>query len=127
MRREMLRAKIHRATVTQTDLEYVGSMTLDRDLMEATDLRPFEKVDVYNCTNGSRLSTYVIEGAPGSGVVCLNGAAAHHASVGDKVIVCAYASVKEKKLRKHRPKVVIVDDQNRITETVPAEPVVAGA
>ena len=123
MRREMLRAKIHRATVTQTDLEYVGSMTLDRDLMQATDLRPFEKVDIYNCTNGARLSTYVIEGEAGSGVVCLNGAAAHHASIGDKVIICSYASVDEKELDRVHPKIVIVDEANRIASTVPVEPV----
>lgn len=120
MRREMLRAKIHRATVTQTDLEYVGSLTLDRHLMEATDLRPFEKVDVYNCTNGARLSTYVIEGEAGSGVVCLNGAAAHHARPGDKVIICSYASVEEQELDRHEPRVVIVDEHNRTTATVPA-------
>lgn len=120
MRREMLRAKIHRATVTQTDLDYVGSLTLDRNLMEATDLRPFEKVEVYNCANGARLSTYVIEGEAGSGVVCLNGAAAHHARPGDKVIICAYASVDEGDLEAHQPRVVLVDERNRVTSAVTA-------
>ena len=122
MRREMLRAKIHRATVTQSDFAYLGSLTLDSLLMEATDLREFEKIDVYNIDNGARLSTYIIRGEPGSGVVCLNGAAAHHASAGHKVIICAYASVDEKDLDRHEPRVVIVDDHNRIATTISPTP-----
>jgi aspartate 1-decarboxylase len=118
----MLRAKIHRATVTQTDLAYVGSLTLDSLLMEATDLREFEKIDVYNIDNGARLTTYVIRGKPGSGVVCLNGAAAHHAAVGHKVIICSYASIEEHELDRHEPRVIIVDDHNRIATPLSPSP-----
>lgn len=119
MRRELLRAKIHRATVTQTDVEYVGSVTLDRDLMEAADIREFEKIDVYDVTNGSRFSTYVIPGEPGSGVVCINGAAARLACTGDKVILAAYASLEEHEIEAHQPRVLLVDDRNRIKTTIP--------
>ena len=119
MRRELLRAKIHRATVTQTDVEYVGSVTLDRDLMEAADIRAFEKIDVYDVTNGARFSTYVIPGEPGSGVVCINGAAARLACTGDKVILAAYASFEEHEIEAHQPRVLLVDDRNRITTTIP--------
>lgn len=111
--RQMLRAKVHRIRVTEADLHYEGSLTLDRELMEAADLVPFEKVDVYNITRGSRLSTYVIEGEAGSGVCCVNGAAAHLAGVGDLLIVAAYASVPEDRVRQHRPKIVLVDERNR--------------
>lgn len=121
MRREMLRAKIHRATVTQTDLEYEGSLTLDRELMAAADLRPFERIDVYDCDNGSRLSTYVIPGEPGSGVVCINGAAARLVSKGDRVIIAAYASLDESEIEGHVPKVLLVDEKNRVKEEVPFE------
>jgi len=117
MRREMLRAKIHRATVTQTELAYEGSLTLDRGLMDAADLRPFERIDVYDCDNGSRFSTYVIPGERGSGVVCVNGAAARLAARGDKVIIAAYASYEESEIAGHEPLLVMVDESNRPRET----------
>ena len=122
MRREFLRCKIHRATVTETEVEYVGSLSLDSRWMEMADLKPFEKIDVYNVTNGARLTTYVIPGEAGSGVVCLNGAAARLASVGDKVIIAAYAALEDHEIDAHEPRVLLVDDRNRITVMAPAEP-----
>jgi aspartate 1-decarboxylase len=120
MRREMLRAKIHRATVTETNVEYEGSLTLDAELMAAAGLLPFEKIDVYNVANGARFSTYVIQGPAGSGTVCVNGAAARLASPGDRVIVAAYASFDEAELRDHEPVVVLVDERNRVRAAAPA-------
>jgi len=122
MRRELLRAKIHRATVTMTDIEYEGSLTLDRDLMDAADLRPFEKIDVYDVENGARFSTYVIPGEPGSGTVCVNGAAARLVTRGDRVIIAAYASMEEHEIAGHAPKVLLVDDFNKIKREVLLEP-----
>ncbi|MCL4166105.1 UNVERIFIED_CONTAM: hypothetical protein GTU68_037953 [Idotea baltica] len=116
----MLRAKIHRATVTDADLNYVGSITLDPVLMEATDLRVHEKLDIYNVNNGERFATYAIEGQRGMGEVVLNGAAAHRVSPGDLVILCAYAEVDESELESHQPKVVFVDAENRIVEQADA-------
>jgi aspartate 1-decarboxylase len=114
MTRKMLRAKIHRATVTQANVDYEGSITLDRRLMEATDLLPNEAVWVWNVTNGNRFETYAVEGPADSGVVCVNGAAAHLVRPGDLVIVAAYSWLPEEKARTHQPLVVFVDDQNRI-------------
>ena len=114
--REMLRAKIHRITVTERNVEYEGSLTLDSDLMQACDMLPYERVDVYDIGNGSRFSTYLIEGSPGGGECCVNGAAAHLVELGDKLIVCAYAAVEESEVRDHRPKVVLVTDDNSIRE-----------
>ena len=119
MRREMLRAKIHRATVTATEVEYEGSLTLDQDLMAAADLRPFERIDVYNITNAERFSTYVIPGEAGSGTLCVNGAAAHLASPGDKVILAAYGSYEERDLATYRPIVILVDEKNRARSQEP--------
>jgi aspartate 1-decarboxylase len=116
MTREMLRAKIHRITVTERNVEYEGSLTLDPDLMKACDMLPFERVDVYDIGNGSRFSTYLIEGHPGAGECCVNGAAAHLVEVGDKLILCAYASISEQDVRRHRPRVVMVDAENHIRE-----------
>ncbi|MEL7060003.1 MAG: aspartate 1-decarboxylase [Acidobacteriota bacterium] len=116
MRRTLLKSKIHRATVTDADLHYVGSMTLDPLLLEAAGLVPHEKIEIYNVTNGERFATYVIEGTPGAGEVVLNGAAAHRASAGDLVIICSYAEVEEEELDGHRPRVVFVDSENRIVE-----------
>jgi aspartate 1-decarboxylase len=114
MKREMLRAKIHRITVTERDVEYEGSLALDADLMKACDMVPFEKIDVYDVDNGNRFSTYLIEGAPGSMVCSVNGAAAHLVEVGDKLILCAYAAVDEADVPAHRPKVILVTNDNRI-------------
>jgi aspartate 1-decarboxylase len=113
MYRTMLHSKIHRATVTQADLHYVGSLTLDRDLMDAADLLPGEKVDIVDIDNGNRLSTYVIEGERGSGVVGINGAAARLISPGDLVIVIAYQSLPEAEARTLQPAIVFVDRHNK--------------
>ena len=91
MRRTLFKSKIHRATVTQADLDYEGSVTIDAELMRAADILPYEKVHIWNRTNGSRLETYALEGAAGSGVICVNGAAAHHAQPGDIVIIATFA------------------------------------
>ena len=111
----MLKSKIHRATVTHADLHYVGSLTIDRDLMDATELLPGEQVAVVDVTNGARLETYVIEGVRGSGVIGINGAAAHLVHEGDLVIVISYAQVDEAEARRWRPRVVHVDAANRIS------------
>lgn len=116
MQRVILRAKIHRATVTAADLHYVGSLTLDEDLMEAADLVEHEQVHVVSVTTGARLVTYVIPGKRGSGTVCLNGAAARLGAPGDVVIVIAYAQVDEAEVRDHVARVVHVDADNRISE-----------
>jgi aspartate 1-decarboxylase len=116
MRRTLFKSKIHRATVTHADLDYEGSITLDRDLMHAADILPYEKVAVWNVTRGSRLETYALEGPAGSGVVCINGAAAHHNSPGDLVIVATFAEMDEAEARSHRPRVVLVDAENRIRD-----------
>lgn len=116
MKREMLRAKAHRLTVTEANLDYEGSLTLDLALMEAGGFVPFEKVDVYNVTRGSRFTTYLIEGERGSGVCCVNGAAAHLAGVGDSIILASYATVEESEIASHRPRIVLVDAKNRLRE-----------
>jgi aspartate 1-decarboxylase len=114
--RFMLHSKIHRATVTQADLHYVGSLTIDRDLMDAADLLPGQQVDVVDVDNGNRLTTYAIEGERGSGILCINGAAARLISPGDTVIVIAYASMNDEEARTFEPKVVFVNKDNRIVE-----------
>lgn len=113
----MLTSKIHRATVTQADLHYVGSVTVDQDLLDAADLLPGEKVAVVDVTNGARLETYVIPGPRGSGVIGINGAAAHLVHVGDLVILIAYGVLTEAEARTRTPRVVFVDDRNRVVAT----------
>lgn len=117
MLRTMLKSKIHRATVTQADLHYVGSVTVDRDLMDAADLLPGEQVAIVDVDNGARLETYVIEGPRGSGVIGINGAAARLVHPGDLVIVISYATVTDTEARAMTPKVVFVDADNRISGT----------
>src|SRR3954453_22061835 len=117
MFRTMLKSKIHRATVTQADLHYVGSVTVDADLMEAADLLPGEQVAIVDVTNGARLETYVIEGPRGSGVIGINGAAARLVHEGDLVILISYCTVTDVEARTLRPKVVFVDAGNRIVGT----------
>jgi len=112
----MMRAKIHRATVTEANVDYEGSITIDRRLLDATDLLPNEAVCVWNVTNGNRFETYVVEGEPDSGVVCVNGAAAHLVRPGHLVIIAAFTWLEEEAARKHEPKVVFVDERNRIRE-----------
>ena len=116
MLREMLRAKVHRATVTETNVNYEGSLTLDADLMKAAGMLPYERIDVYNADSGTRFSTYLITGAPGSGEVCVNGAAALLAKPGDRIIIASYAALAPEEIPGHRPTVVLVDRANRITE-----------
>ena len=122
--RPMMIGKIHRATVTAADLDYVGSITIDQDLLTAADLLPGQQVDVVDVTNGARLTTYAIAGEAGSGVVCINGAAAHLVHTGDVVIVIAYGLLPDAEARTYRPRVVHVDQANRITGTGddPGEP-----
>ncbi len=112
--RPMMIGKIHRATITQADLHYVGSITIDADLLDAADLPVGQKVDVVNVTNGSRLSTYVIPGERGKGEICINGAAAHHVNPGDIVIIIAYGMLADAEARRYVPKVVFVDENNKI-------------
>src|SRR5947209_17694103 len=116
MQRFMLKSKIHRATVTHADLEYEGSLTLDQDLLDAADIVPFEQVHVWNVTQGTRLWTYAMAGERGSGVVCVNGAAAHLANPGDLVIVATFTELQDDEARRHIPKVVLVDEKNRIRD-----------
>ncbi len=114
MQRFMLKSKIHRVTVTGAELDYEGSISIDEKLMEAADLLPFEKVNIYNVSNGERFSTYVIKGRKNSGVICLNGAAARKASKGDIIIVASYVMVDEEAARKWNAKCVYVDKGNKI-------------
>ncbi len=113
MRRFMFKSKIHRATVTGADLNYEGSITIDSELMKLADILPYEKVDIYNVTNGERFSTYVIPGEPGSGEVCLNGAAARKVQKGDIVIIVSYCELEEEEVKNFSPTVVLVDGNNK--------------
>ena len=115
MQRIMLRAKIHRATVTQCDLNYEGSCGIDLDLLEAADICEFEKIELYNINNGERFSTYAIVGKRGSGEISLNGAAARLAQLGDLLIICTYAPMSDAEVAEYQPKIVFVNDKNRIT------------
>ena len=117
MRRTMMKSKIHRATVTDANLHYQGSVTLDPELMAAADILENERVDVLDVDNGNRLTTYAIPGAPGRGEVCLNGAAAHLVSKGDLVILVTYAEYEDAEARRHRPTIVFVDERNRIVSS----------
>ena len=122
MQRTLLKSKIHRATVTDADLHYQGSVKVDPLLMAAADLLAHERVEIYNVTNGERFATYVIAGTPGRGEVVINGAAAHKARRGDLVILASYAAYDEVEARRHQPRVVFVDETNR---AVPAPPIEA--
>ncbi len=121
MRRTMMKSKIHRGTVTEANLDYVGSITIDRDLMDAADLLVNEKVQVVDNHNGARLETYVIEGERGSGVICLNGAAARLVQPGDTVIIISYADLDDAEARTWEPTVVFVDADNRPVSVEAAE------
>jgi len=110
----MFKGKLHRATVTQAEINYVGSVTIDSELLEKSGILPGERVQIVNVNNGERFETYTIEGEPGSGVICINGAAARLAQVGDKVIIMAYALMDENEARTFKPKVLVLDDQNKI-------------
>lgn len=117
MQRIMLKSKIHRATITGADLEYEGSITIDRDLMDAADIIAYEKVAIWDVTNGSRLETYAIEGERGSGVICLNGAAARLVAPRDLIIIASFVNMDNAEAIKHEPKLVFVDEKNRMLPT----------
>ena len=114
MQRQMLTAKIQRATITDADLNYEGSLTIDKEILDAVDMRPYERVMVYNINNGERFDTYAIEGEPGSGVIGLNGAAARKGLVGDLIIIVTYASFSEEELSDYSPKIVLLNKSNKI-------------
>jgi aspartate 1-decarboxylase len=118
VRRTLMKSKLHRATVTMADLDYVGSVTIDRDLMDAADLLPNEKVQVLDVTNGARLETYVIEGERGSGVIGINGAAAHLVHPGDIVLIVSYADMEDAEARTWQPTVVLLDADNRVERVI---------
>ncbi|MBI5193810.1 MAG: aspartate 1-decarboxylase [Nitrospirae bacterium] len=117
MLRKMLRAKIHRATVTDANLSYEGSITIDEDLIEAAGILPYEQVMVSNLNNGERFETYVILGQRGSGQVCLNGPTARKALSGDKIVIFCYESYSEEELKTYKPKIIIVNEKNEIVST----------
>jgi aspartate 1-decarboxylase len=114
MRRLMMKSKIHRATVTDANLDYEGSLTIDADLMDAADILPNEQIHVWDVTNGTRLVTYALPGDRGSGQICVNGAGAHLVKPGDLVIIATYAEMREKEARGHEPTVILVDAKNRV-------------
>ena len=119
--RTMMRAKVHRIAVTMCDLEYEGSLTLDTELMQAADMIPYERVEVYDITNGNRFATYLIKGEAGSGECCLNGAAAHMVDIGDKIIITSYVTLDDDAAARHVPKVVLVGDGNKIKQIKDSE------
>ena len=116
MMRVLLKSKLHRVTVTRTELHYEGSCAVDEALLEAADLREYERVDIYNVNTGQRFSTYVVPAPRGSGTICVMGAAARLASVGDRLIVASFASLEESEVRGHQPRVVLVDEKNHVLE-----------
>jgi len=122
MLRQMMKSKLHRATVTEANLQYVGSVTIDEDLMDLVDILPDEKVQIVNNNNGARFETYAIPGPRGSGVICLNGAAARLVQVGDTVIIISYGLVTDEEARNHKPKVAILDENNRPIQMLEKEP-----
>ena len=117
----MLKSKIHRAVVTQADLNYVGSVTIDTELLEASGIYEYEKVQIVDINNGNRFETYTIAGKAGSGIICLNGAAAKCVEVGDKVIIMAYCNIDKEEVKTHKPTVVFVDDNNKIVRVADYE------
>ena len=117
MQRTLLRAKLHRVRVTQTEREYEGSVAIDGLLLRAADIREYERIEVYNVTNGERFATYAIRATEGSGTISVNGAAAHRAQTGDVVILCAYAVLEERELAGFQPLLVYVDDKNHVVRT----------
>lgn len=123
MYRTMMAGKLHRATVTEANLNYVGSITIDEDLLDAVGMLVNEKVQIVNNNNGARLETYIIPGKRGSGVICLNGAAARLVQEGDKVIIISYQMMSDQEAKTHQPKVAVLDDQNKIEQMLGQEPV----
>ena len=123
MQRTLLRAKLHRVHVTHSELDYEGSVAIDGRLLDAADIREYERIEVYNIKNGERFSTYAIRAEEGSGIISVNGAAAHKAGPGDLLIICAFGVLEEKELALFKPRLVYVDTQNRITHTRHSIPV----
>jgi aspartate 1-decarboxylase len=121
----MLKAKLHRACVTHSELDYEGSCAIDSQLLEAAGIREYEQIQIYNLANGERFTTYAIRAEAGSRVISVNGAAAHKADVGDRVIICAYGSYTEAELLNHKPKLVYLDERNRVLRTANTIPVQA--
>lgn len=115
MLRTFLKGKIHRATVTQTDIDYNGSISISAELLAKSNIAEFEQVDVYNITNGSRFTTYAIKAEEGSGTIGINGAAAHLTKTGDLVIICAYGILNEAEIANHKPAIILVDKNNKVT------------
>lgn len=121
MFRTMMKAKIHRATVTEANLQYVGSITIDKEILDAVDILPNEKVQIVNNNNGARLETYVIEGEPGSGVICLNGAAARLVQPGDSVIIMSYVLMTDEQAKNYQPRIAIMGEHNKIVQMLGEE------
>ena len=124
MLRHMLKSKIHHARVTQADLNYIGSVTIDRTLLEACDILPNERILVIDVENGARFETYAFEGEAGSGIIGMNGGTARMCHVGDRVLICAWAQVPDPEAKDHQPKVIFVDEKNRIIQPRASQPVV---
>ncbi len=125
MQRTLLHAKLHRVRVTQVEVDYEGSVAVDAVLLEAAGIREFERIDVFNVRNGERFSTYAIRGEPASGLISVNGAAAHKASVGDLIIICAFGVYDEREARDMKPRLIYVDERNRIVRSSHAIPMQA--
>ncbi|MHB1512442.1 MAG: aspartate 1-decarboxylase [Acidiferrobacter sp.] len=125
MQRTMLHAKLHRVRVTQVEIDYEGSVAIDAVLLDAAGIREYERIDVFNVRNGERFSTYAIRGEPGSGLISVNGAAAHKASVNDLIIICAFGVYEEREARKMKPRLIYVDASNRIVRSSHAIPMQA--
>ncbi|MBP7460657.1 MAG: aspartate 1-decarboxylase [Candidatus Delongbacteria bacterium] len=122
MLKKILTSKIHRARITDADLNYTGSIGIDRELLDAAGMRPYEVVDIYNINNGERFSTYIIEGRPGSGEIVINGAAARKVQIGDLVIIAGFGYMAEPELETHHPRIVFVDHHNRILPSSEGNP-----
>lgn len=122
MYRTMMKGKIHRARITEANLNYVGSITIDEDILDAVDMLPNEKVQIVNNNNGARFETYIIPGKRGSGVICVNGAAARLVQEGDIIIIISYALVSEKELKDFSPRVAIMNEENKIVDMISHEP-----
>lgn len=122
MYRTMMKGKLHRARVTEANLNYVGSITIDEDLLDAVNMLPNEKVQIVNNNNGARFETYIIPGKRGSGVICLNGAAARLVQPGDVIIIISYCLIAEENVRRHKPKIAVLNEENKIIEMIESEP-----
>jgi aspartate 1-decarboxylase len=125
MQLTMLKCKLHRARVTHAELDYDGSCAIDSRLLDLAGIREFEQIEIYNITNGERFTTYAIQAEPGSGIISVNGAAAHRARVGDRVIICAYAGMSEAQAHVFKPRLVYLDDTNRVVRSANTIPVQA--